>query len=691
MQVARDRQKSYADLKRKPMEFQVGDSVGKGSYVLLELPQELGKVHNTFYVSNLKKCLANEPLAVPLDGLHIDDKLYFVEEPVVIMDHGIKQLKQSHVSIVKTVFDQIDVVVQQSSVDKQCLEIAKKELLLENDRLLQQIMSQDVLSTMMNYMSLIGDNVNIDGNRKEFCNLEAELLKSQNAFNDLLKKLENSVAKLLSENERLCNETNHVKHVFKEQFDSIKKTRVRSKEQSDSLNDKLNLKSAKNEDLIAQIQDKVFVITSLKNDLQKLKGKEIVNIAAQIPSPNTIVLCMLKLDLEPLAPRLLQNREMHIEYLKYTQKQADILRGIELLVYVQDTCPNAIKLSAKKVVVTPKNNVKKVRFAEPLKSSSNIKQVESSTTLDSNTHVLSPTGLKCSTDLDTLILSSKNANHSEPNHTWGSNATDIPSSSSLVMTVRFGNDHIVRIIGYGDYQLGNVTISRVYYVEGLGHNLFSVGQFCDGDLEVAFQKNTCFIRNLEGVDLLSRSRDTNFYSVSLDDMLKTSLIYNGTEFVNQTLREFYENVGISHQTFVAPTPQQNGIVERRNRTLIEVARTMLIFSKAPLFLWAEAINTTCYTQNRLIICCRYNKTPYELMQEKKPDVSFFHVFSALCYPTNDNDDWLWLLNNSVQDPDFNDRLFQPMFDEYFTPPPIVVTPVQEVVAPRAVVLADSPD
>ncbi|GKF11302.1 hypothetical protein Tco_0049228 [Tanacetum coccineum] len=103
------------------------------------------------------------------------------------------------------------------------------------------------------------------------------------------------------------------------------------------------------------------------------------------------------------------------------------------------------------------------------------------------------------------IIESKNANHLEPNHTWGSNATNIPLSSSLVMTVRFGNDHIARIIGYGDYQLGNVTISRVYYVEGLGHNLFSIGQFYDADLEVAFQKNTCFIRNLEGVDLLSRS------------------------------------------------------------------------------------------------------------------------------------------------------------------------------------------
>ncbi|GJX88206.1 hypothetical protein Tco_0340220, partial [Tanacetum coccineum] len=118
------------------------------------------------------------------------------------------------------------------------------------------------------------------------------------------------------------------------------------------------------------------------------------------------------------------------------------------------------------------------------------------------------------------IVESKNANHLEPNHTWGSNATDIPSSSSLVMTGCPDCTLIARIMEYGDYQLGNVVISRVYYVEGLRHNLFSVGQFCDADLEVAFRKNTCFIRNLEGVDLLSGSRDINLYIISLDDMLK---------------------------------------------------------------------------------------------------------------------------------------------------------------------------
>ncbi|GKE58296.1 hypothetical protein Tco_1497481, partial [Tanacetum coccineum] len=109
-------------------------------------------------------------------------------------------------------------------------------------------------------------------------------------------------------------------------------------------------------------------------------------------------------------------------------------------------------------------------------------------------------------------------------HMTGNRSQLMNFVSKFLGTVRFWNDHIARIIGYDDYKLGNVTISRVYYVEGLGHNLFSVGQFCDADLEVAFRKITCFIRNLEGVDLLSGSRDTDLYTISLDDILKTSLI-----------------------------------------------------------------------------------------------------------------------------------------------------------------------
>ncbi|GKE62482.1 retrovirus-related pol polyprotein from transposon TNT 1-94, partial [Tanacetum coccineum] len=107
---------------------------------------------------------------------------------------------------------------------------------------------------------------------------------------------------------------------------------------------------------------------------------------------------------------------------------------------------------------------------------------------------------------------------------------------------------------------------------------------------------------------------------------------NGTEFINQTLREYYEKVVISHETYVSRSPQQNGVVERRNHTLIEAAHKMV-----SLFLWIEAVATACYTQNRSIVRLRYDKTPYDLLHDKPPDLSFFHVFGALCYPTNNSE------------------------------------------------------
>nr|GEX46987.1 retrovirus-related Pol polyprotein from transposon TNT 1-94 [Tanacetum cinerariifolium] len=113
---------------------------------------------------------------------------------------------------------------------------------------------------------------------------------------------------------------------------------------------------------------------------------------------------------------------------------------------------------------------------------------------------------------------------------------------------------------------------------------------------------------------------------------------NDTEFKNQVLKEYFDTVGISHQMSSVRTPQQNGVVERRNRTLVEAARTMLIFSRAPLFLWAEAIAIACFTQNCSIIHRHFNKTPYELINGRKPDISFLHVFGALCYPKNDRED-----------------------------------------------------
>ncbi|GJT05913.1 retrovirus-related pol polyprotein from transposon TNT 1-94 [Tanacetum coccineum] len=326
----------------------------------------------------------------------------------------------------------------------------------------------------------------------------------------------------------------------------------------------------------------------------------------------------------------------------------------------------------------------------------------------------------------------------------------------------------------------NLSDHRVYFVEGLGHNMFSVGQFCDSDLEVAFRRNPCIVRNFKGVDLLKGNCTTNLYTINIHEMASASPIClmahatstkswlwhqrlshlnfdtindlakndlvtglpkfkyhkehhcpsceqgkskkashppkpvpnskqrlhllhmdlcgpmrvesingkryvlvivddysrytwvhfirskdeapeeiktflkkitvllqapvifirtdNGTKFKNQVIKEYFDSVGISHQASFVRTPQQNGVVECRNRMLVEATKTMLIFSREPLFLWVEATATACYTQNRSIIHRRFNKTPYELINGRKLDTSFLHVFGALCYPKNDRED-----------------------------------------------------
>nr|GEZ06859.1 retrovirus-related Pol polyprotein from transposon TNT 1-94 [Tanacetum cinerariifolium] len=154
-------------------------------------------------------------------------------------------------------------------------------------------------------------------------------------------------------------------------------------------------------------------------------------------------------------------------------------------------------------------------------------------------------------------------------------------------TVRFRNDHIAAILGYGDLKWG--ILQSPGFIS-LKMTTLDIREFIFSEQRMKRQKNILIV---------------------LASHMKL-LLQN--------------------------TPQQNEVVERRNRMLVEAARTMLIFSHAPLFLWAEAIATACYTQNRSIIHRRFNKTPYELIQGRKPDIFYLYVFGALCYPKNDRED-----------------------------------------------------
>nr|GEW99371.1 retrovirus-related Pol polyprotein from transposon TNT 1-94 [Tanacetum cinerariifolium] len=172
-------------------------------------------------------------------------------------------------------------------------------------------------------------------------------------------------------------------------------------------------------------------------------------------------------------------------------------------------------------------------------------------------------------------------------------------------TIRFGNDHVAAILGF----------------------------------EVAFRRDACFVRNLEGADLLKGDRSTNLYTINLYEMASASPICLMARA--SSTKSWLWHQRLSHLNFDTINDHARNdlvAVERRNRTLVEAARTMLIFSRAPLFLWAEAIATACFTQNSSIIHRRFNKTPYELINGRKLDISFLYVFGALCYPKNDRED-----------------------------------------------------
>ncbi|GJV24987.1 retrovirus-related pol polyprotein from transposon TNT 1-94 [Tanacetum coccineum] len=111
----------------------------------------------------------------------------------------------------------------------------------------------------------------------------------------------------------------------------------------------------------------------------------------------------------------------------------------------------------------------------------------------------------------------------------------------------------------------------------------------------------------------------------------------GTEFLNKTLHAYFKEEGIEHQTSTPRTPKQNGIVKRRNHTLVEVARRMLSASKLPLFFWAEVIATACYTQNRSIVIPTHETTAYHIINDRKPSIQNLHIFGCTCYLTRDGE------------------------------------------------------
>ncbi|GJX50635.1 putative ribonuclease H-like domain-containing protein [Tanacetum coccineum] len=206
-----------------------------------------------------------------------------------------------------------------------------------------------------------------------------------------------------------------------------------------------------------------------------------------------------------------------------------------------------------------------------------------------------------------------------------------------------------KITGKGTLKTGKLDFEDVYFVKELQFNLFSVSQMCDKKNSVLFTDTGCFVLSPdfkladESQVLLKVPRKNNMYSVDMKNIVPkeslTCLVAKATldesmlwhrrlEFKNRVMSKFCEKKGIKKEFSVARTPQQNGVAERRNKTLIEAARTMLADSKLPTIFWAKVVNTTCYVQNRVLVVKPHNKTPYELFRGRTPSLSFMRPFGC---------------------------------------------------------------
>nr|GEV25870.1 integrase, catalytic region, zinc finger, CCHC-type, peptidase aspartic, catalytic [Tanacetum cinerariifolium] len=184
-------------------------------------------------------------------------------------------------------------------------------------------------------------------------------------------------------------------------------------------------------------------------------------------------------------------------------------------------------------------------------------------------------------------------------------------------TIRFGNDHVAAILGFGDLQWEKKLITRVYFVKGLGQNLFSVGQFCDSDLEVVFRRDVCFVRNLEGVDLLKGDRSTNLYTINLHEMTSASPICLMARA--SSAKSWLWHQRLSHLNF---------------DTINDLARNDLVTGLPKFKYHKEHLCPSCEQGKSK----RASHPPKPVPNSRKPDISFLHVFGALCYPKNDRED-----------------------------------------------------
>ncbi|GJV83946.1 hypothetical protein Tco_1523844 [Tanacetum coccineum] len=358
-----------------------------------------------------------------------------------------------------------------------------------------------------------------DSKRSQAQSIDFELKlqhqKEKNAYDISWKS---KMAKLNDENvslniqvESLLKERENIKFEYQKLFNSIKTTRVQNLWEVNELIENVNQNTYAYADVRFKNQDLLMTISELKDRLKTAEKGNNVNTKFDKFTNLRKLLCVTPMNKDKeLKAKMVSKVEVKTKKSKPVTSRFTPKNEQAKTVNAMNDGLNLACVSCGKDVFMISHDKCVARYA--LSANSKVKRA-----LFTSLVAAKSSQVRATPVLVLWIVDSGYSKHMTGNLKLLRNFVE-----KFIGTFRFGNDHFIAITGYGYYVQGNLMICHVYYVEGLGHNLFSVEQFCDGDLELAFRSNTCYVRNLEGEDLLIDSRESNLYTISISEIAASS-------------------------------------------------------------------------------------------------------------------------------------------------------------------------
>nr|GEV96694.1 retrovirus-related Pol polyprotein from transposon TNT 1-94 [Tanacetum cinerariifolium] len=439
---------------------------------------------------------------------------------------GIQKALTKEIKEMKDVFEELEAEVAQNVVDRKHDAIEQKNLLIVNDNLIAKCLSKEVFFMATNsdlnvarFTEMHVANTIVEARCLE---LEAKLanLRDKSHHNNQ-KELINCFSKL--EVKHLNLQLEYQNH--KDSFGNNPPTPDKDTPNFDSVFaiGKMQASLQGKDNVIRQLKKQISQLQETRSDTDRtlkvrIADSQITQLTEQVTNlqaQNNLFRAendKIKYHYKELYYSIKITRAKHIEHVttlttkKCESKSPNTRKGV-------NSCPNASGSQPRSV--TKKSRISPAKFVNKLpvedKLRTNKSHLRTSNCVDSSSRLKR-----------TIVLWYLDSGYLT--HMTGDRSQLMNFIKKFIETVRFRNDNFGAIMGYGDYVIGNGVISRVYYVEGLGHNLFFVGQFCDSDLEVTFKNNSCYVRDTNGVELIKGSRGSNLYTIVVEDMMNSSLI-----------------------------------------------------------------------------------------------------------------------------------------------------------------------